>query len=330
MRPLRRLFAAIAIVGASGVAEAQTTPDHYKPFEFLVGYCWSGAFPDGKATDTHCYEWKFGREFIYDRHTVKSAGPDYKGETTYYLDGATNSVKYRYWNSDGGHSDGTIKAEANVLRIVEDTYRGKDGKVQELQGEIERLSDTQYRARIRAWDGKVWKDASSVDFVRVDAKPQVAASDKQALLEHSVRQLRDARGRWTVTTEFLRPDGTIAKAAIGTYDFEWVVEDRVLNGQSEIPELGIKSGILFYVNEGKGLIEMASVGKDGHLWVMTGPVGGETRATPDTPMSDGSTMKLRFTRYNVSTDRFESRMEVSIDGGSSWTQGNHQVFTRKN
>jgi hypothetical protein len=73
---------------------------------------------------------------------------------------------------------------------------------------------------------------------------------------------------------------------------------------------------------------MASVGADGHLWVMAGPAGGETRTTPPTPLSDGSTMQLRFTRFNVTDDRFESRMEISTDGGSSWRPGNRQVFKR--
>jgi len=40
-------------------------------------------------------------------------------------------------------------------------------------------------------------------------------------------------------------------------------------------------------------------------------------------------MRLRFTRYNVSQDRFESRMDYSTDGGATWTQGNHQVFVRR-
>jgi hypothetical protein len=153
--------------------------------------------------------------------------------------------------------------------------------------------------------------------------------EAKAALDHSIRQLRDAHGAWNVTTKFLNPDGSVAKSAAGTYTFEWVIEDRVLRGLSDIPELANKSAILFYVNEGKGLIEMASVGGDGHLWVMTGPLGGETRTTPDTPMSDGSKMRLRFTRYNVTPDRFESKMEVSTDGGLTWTQGNHQVFARK-
>ena len=39
-------------------------------------------------------------------------------------------------------------------------------------------------------------------------------------------------------------------------------------------------------------------------------------------------MQLRFTRFAVTPDRFESRMEVSLDGGESWKPGNHQLFVR--
>jgi hypothetical protein len=323
------LAAAVAAVASAGAVAAQPTPDHFKPFEFLIGHCWTGTFPDGKATNTHCYEWMLDRAFIRDRHVVKSSGPDYKGETVYYLDGATGSVKYRYWNTIGGLSDGALGTDAKRIQIVEDVYRGKDGKTQKFQGEIERLSDTQYRASTRTWDGKAWKALWSITFTRIDAAAPTAAPGGKEALDKAVQQLRETRGRWNVTTEFLKPDGSIAKTVTGTYDFDWVVEDRVLKGVSEISELGSKSAILFHVNEGKGLIEMASVGKDGHLWVMTGPAGGETRTTPDMPMSDGSTMKLRFTRYNVAADRFESKMEVSTDAGLTWVPGNHQTFVRK-
>ncbi len=160
--------AALAAVLAIASANADTTPDYFKPFEYLVGHCWTGTFPGGKATDTHCYEWMLGREFIRDRHVVKSEGPDYSGEAVYYLDGATKTVKYRYWNSDGGMSDGAFEVDGNLARVSEDIYRGKDGKVQRFQVDIERLSDTQYLKRTRYWDGKTWKDTGLITFTRVD------------------------------------------------------------------------------------------------------------------------------------------------------------------
>jgi len=146
--------------------------------------------------------------------------------------------------------------------------------------------------------------------------------------EGAVQQLRSAVGLWDVKTTQYGDDGAVARVACGTYKFDWIVPDRVLAGRSDIPEWKQASGILFYVNERRSTIEMASVGADGFLWVMSGPAGGETRTTQPVATGDGGTMQLRFTRFNVAADRFESRMEVSTDGGSSWKPGNHQVFSR--
>jgi len=158
---------------------------------------------------------------------------------------------------------------------------------------------------------------------------QAGPAPNSGALDKAVRQLRETHGKWNVTTEFLKLDGSIGMTAQGTYVFDWVVQDRVLRGESAIPEIGSKSGILFYVIEGKALIEMVAVGKDGHLWVMTGPADSETRTTPDTPAEDGKTVKMRFTRYNVTPNHFESKMEFSHDGGLNWIQGNHQIFVRQ-
>jgi hypothetical protein len=146
--------------------------------------------------------------------------------------------------------------------------------------------------------------------------------------DSAVQQLRSTVGLWDVTTTQYGDDGAVARVACGSYRFDWIVPDRVLAGRSDIPDWKEASGLLFYVNERRATIEMASVGADGNLWVMAGPAGGETRTTPPVLSGDGGTMQLRFTRFNVARDRFESRMEVSLDGGSSWKAGNHQVFSR--
>lgn len=147
-------------------------------------------------------------------------------------------------------------------------------------------------------------------------------------LEQSVQQLRDAIGEWNVVTDFLNDDGTSAKRVSGSYEFSWVVADRVVSGKSEIPELQQAAGLLFYVNEGKQVIEMVSVGADGNLWVMTGPLGGETRYTNEYKTADGGSGQLRFTRYNIEKNSFESKMEYTEDGGKTWKPGNYQLFSR--
>jgi len=159
---------------------------------------------------------------------------------------------------------------------------------------------------------------------------QAAPADARAAqaLAHSVEQLRSSIGRWAVVTEFLNEDGSVARAVSGTYEFTWVVPDRVVSGKSEIPELEQAAGILFYVNESKGAIEMVSVGADGQLWIMSGPLGGEERLSQEYQAGPGVTARLRFTRFNVAANSFESRMEYTEDGGRTWKQGNHQTFRR--
>lgn len=181
---------------------------------------------------------------------------------------------------------------------------------------------------MRPWSSLSWTVVAALLTVS-SAGAQPAGTPENPAIAQAVAQLRDTHGDWDVTTEFLEPDGAVARTASGTYSFTWVIEGRVLRGHSVIPELDQTSAILFYVDAVKARIEMASVGKDGHLWVMSGPAGGETRTTPDTLMPDGSTIRLRFTRFNITRDRFESRMEVSADKGATWTPGNHQVFVRR-
>lgn len=145
----------------------------------------------------------------------------------------------------------------------------------------------------------------------------------------ALTQLRHVIGTWDVRTEFLNSDGSVARAADGTYEFEWVVPDRVARGVSRIPATDQVSAILFYLRPATHEVEMVSVGGDGVLWVMTGKDNEEVRTTVDRTMSDGSTMRLRFTRHDVQPDRFQSKMEWSTDGGKSWTQGNRQQFVRR-
>ena len=157
--------------------------------------------------------------------------------------------------------------------------------------------------------------------------PAIAGTD-DAALQRSVAELRHAIGEWDVSTEFLAEDGSVQNVAEGNYSFAWVVEDRVASGTNALPAIGIRSGILFYINEAAQIIEMAAVGPDGRLWVMTGPLGGDTRYSQEYEDSSGGTGQLRFTRYNVTEDGFESKMEYTDDGGATWKPGNHQVFRR--
>ena len=147
-------------------------------------------------------------------------------------------------------------------------------------------------------------------------------------LQHPVHPLRAAVGRWNVVTDLLGDDGSVPTSVQGADEFSWVVPCRVVAGRSKIPELKQTSGILFYFCEAKHKLQLASVGGDGQLWIMTGPPGGEERLSQECKTSDGGAGRLRCTRSNVSTDAFESRMDCTHCGGRTWKPVNHQHFTR--
>jgi hypothetical protein len=163
------------------------------------------------------------------------------------------------------------------------------------------------------------------------ARPELSAAQPEPSpeqLRHSVQQLRDVIGRWRVTTRLLGAGRAVVREVEGHYEFGWVVPDRVVSGRSDQPALNQTSAVLFYVSETRRLIEMVSVGADGVLWVMRGPLGSETRTTAPFPLAGGGSGMLRFTRQVVSRDQFESHMEFSDDGGLTWQPRNLQVFRR--
>ena len=147
-------------------------------------------------------------------------------------------------------------------------------------------------------------------------------------LTSAVQQLRQAAGHWNVTTTRYAPNGAVAAVASGTWHFDWVVPDRVLSGRAVIPDWKQTSGMLFYINARRSTLEMASVGADGQLLVMSGPAGAEVRTSTAIPLPNGRKMLQRYTRFGITTDRFEARTETSTDGGQNWMPGHHQLFVR--
>ena len=181
----------------------------------------------------------------------------------------------------------------------------------------------------QSWSGAVRR--LSTVLISLVAVPLADASEiESAPLSSAVQQLRHSVGIWNVITTQFDDKGEVARVGSGTYRFDWVVPDRVVSGRADMQEWRQSAGMLFYVNPERSTIEMTQVGPDGQLLVMTGPAGGDTRITSPTALPDGRKLTLRFTRFNVTANSFESRMEASYDGGTSWKPGSHQLFKRAN
>ncbi len=135
----------MTLMAAALAAQTPALRSGLEPLGFLVGHCWQGRFPTGEV-DTHCFEPVFGGQHVRDRHEVTGGRRPYKGETIYSWDGAANVVTYTYWNTSGGVSRGTMRAEADRLQFGDESYRGADGGEISIATNWRRLSDDSYES----------------------------------------------------------------------------------------------------------------------------------------------------------------------------------------
>ncbi len=154
----------VVLLLAAGVASAEEAP--LAPLEFLVGSCWSGKFPDGKSTDTHCFESSLGGRLIYDKHVVRGDKPDYSGESVYYVDPQSKRVTFMYFNSIGGVSTGTLDAQGTRLQFADEEYTGADGKKQKYRTVWEQKGSDGYVALTEREAGDKWVEAWRIEFRR--------------------------------------------------------------------------------------------------------------------------------------------------------------------
>jgi hypothetical protein len=164
---MRRLLAAIALPLFAATAAADT-PELLKPMAFLAGHCWKGTFPDGKATDEHCFSWMYGGRVLRDTHTVRRTGqPDGVGESTYYVDSAGNHVDFLYIESSGGFSRGTVESLPEAL-LFPDTKYISDGEALIYRARWTRQDDRAYEAWSEAQTDKGWATMFKLVMTRVD------------------------------------------------------------------------------------------------------------------------------------------------------------------
>ena len=149
------------------VAAAQSI-EPLKPMAFLAGYCWKGTFPDGKKTDTHCFEWMLGGKALRDVHTVRAAGrPDYVGETIYYFDSGSKRVEYLYVENLGGISRGTMESTPGVL-VFPDAQYVEGGNAMTYRTRWTKVDDTSYEAFAEMQNKGNWAPMFKMTMKRSD------------------------------------------------------------------------------------------------------------------------------------------------------------------
>ncbi|HEX2092733.1 MAG TPA: hypothetical protein VHG28_10040 [Longimicrobiaceae bacterium] len=151
MHKLRLTLATLSLVACpvalpGALAAQDTSAAAFRPFEFLVGSCWEGTFPGGRATDEHCFEPLYGRRFIRDRHVVRGGREPYSGETTYAWDARSRRIVYWYVASDGAYSTGHAEPEGDAI-VFPETHVSESG-TRELKNVWRQTGEDTYRIEV--------------------------------------------------------------------------------------------------------------------------------------------------------------------------------------
>lgn len=162
MRGSPRLGALLAVllvapVGASGFPAA---------FELLAGSCWRGESGE-RTVDTHCYSWTMDGAFLRDRHEVVGWGEPYRGETIYRVD-EEGAVRYVYFATGGGWSEGTAYEDGDTLRFPDEVWVDEDGSERRFRTVWSAIGPESYTSETQEFVDGDWVPAWSSEFQRVD------------------------------------------------------------------------------------------------------------------------------------------------------------------
>ncbi len=141
---------------------------------------------------------------------------------------------------------------------------------------------------------------------------QDAATAAQQRLDYLV-------GTWDSTTEFLDADGNVARVDHSVDIVEPLIGTRVLM-TTIVPRDGeVRKTIRFYDVAEERFYEIG-LGGEGDVWILSGDLDAYVMTSQSRRTPRGGEIMVRFTHINIQPDSFEARMEVSRDGGSTWSQ----------
>lgn len=158
----------------SSLASSQDR-ERFQPFASLAGSCWEGAFPDG-TKDLHCWEWALDGAYLRDRHELQDAAKPYGGETFYGWDAEAGVLRFWYFNTLGGRSEGSVeKLDGEDRWLLRERYVGStpeqgDESRLELRNFVVVEKDT-YSVVTEQRDGSAWKKMTSIRFERRGTRP---------------------------------------------------------------------------------------------------------------------------------------------------------------
>ncbi|ABI66211.1 hypothetical protein Mmar10_1919 [Maricaulis maris MCS10] len=147
----------------AGADDAPVLREELMPLAFLAGSCWTGVFPGSETFDVHCYEPVYGGQYLRDVHAVPQGAAVYRGETLYHWDAEAEVITYRYYNSIGGVSDGTMTPVGNRMLFPDETHRGQGGEERVFSTVMEITGPDGYSV-VTSEDGEI---VMQIEFQRI-------------------------------------------------------------------------------------------------------------------------------------------------------------------
>jgi hypothetical protein len=171
--PLAAVLALLAApaIAAPAPATLPALSAPLQPLAFLVGWCWRGAFPGGRATDTHCFTSSYGGTLVRDRHVVAGAGRPYSGESLYRWDPASRRISFAYYASDGSYGEGNVAPGASGLDFPDQAYVAPDGRRQTLRSRWTRDGADALLVLNEGRSGDAWRELWRTRWVRAGPAP---------------------------------------------------------------------------------------------------------------------------------------------------------------
>ncbi|HXV63535.1 MAG TPA: hypothetical protein VEK15_22730 [Vicinamibacteria bacterium] len=142
-------------------------PEAFEPMRFLIGHCWEGTFPGGGSKDRHCFDWMYGQKFVRDRHVVRAEGSEYRGESIYAWDAKDGLLRFFYWASDGGTSEGSLRVVEGELLFGDERHIAEDGTQRLLRTRWRPMGAERFLALTEERRDEGWVEAWRIDFLRV-------------------------------------------------------------------------------------------------------------------------------------------------------------------
>jgi hypothetical protein len=169
---------ALASFAAHAQTLPKTTPDAFKPLAFMAGSCWEGPLPDfvgastgvGAQTLSHCVRWRLEDQVMTDTLHLNALTPPVRGETNYYWDAETKTLRYIFWSIAGSYSTGTVKTDGKRIVFDDERLFGGKGVVHFTTTWEQTGPDSYVQNRQRQNADGTWTNSAVATFVRKQLK----------------------------------------------------------------------------------------------------------------------------------------------------------------